>query len=102
MKTLLSLVIVLLGTAVAQAADQWQAGAAQEKITPKELMWMSGYGSRTAPAEGKADDLMARALVLEGTGKSRVVLITLDLVGIDRETSQAICKRLAEKYGLQR
>ena len=102
MKTILSLVIVLLGTVVAQAAESWQAGAAQEKITPKELMWMSGYGARTAPAEGKADELMVRALVLEGTGKSRVVLITLDLVGIDRELSQAVCKRLEEKYGLKR
>ncbi|MBL9081998.1 MAG: neutral/alkaline non-lysosomal ceramidase N-terminal domain-containing protein [Planctomycetales bacterium] len=100
MKTWLSLVLVLYGVGSAEAG--WLGGAAEEKITPKEPMWMSGYGSRTAPADGKADDLYARALVLEGDEKSRVVLITLDLVGIDRATSQAICKKLEEKHGLKR
>src|SRR5262245_8050858 len=33
------------------AAD-WKAGAARVKITPERPMWMSGYASRTGPAEG--------------------------------------------------
>ena len=102
MKTLIFVAAILGSVGFVEAAESWQAGAAQEKITPKELMWMSGYGARTAPAEGKADELMARALVLEGTGKSRVVLVTLDLVGIDRDLSLTVCKRLEEKYGLKR
>ena len=102
------LAIVVAAAAVVACGDvraaesTWKAGVAQKTITPKKLMWMSGYGSRTAPAEGKADDLMAKALVLEDADKTRVVLITLDLVGIDRATSQDICKRLYEKYGFER
>src|SRR5687767_4281750 len=79
-----------------QAADQWKAGVAKTVITPDESMWMSGYGARTAPADGKNDDLMCKAVVLEDAGGGRIVLVTLDLVGIDRATSQAVCARLKE------
>lgn len=50
-------------------------------------MWMAGYGSRDRPADGKLTDLWAKALALQvGVGK-RGVVITLDLVGIDRDTA---------------
>ena len=54
------------------------------KITPEKMMWMAGYAARTKPAEGVAQDLFAKALVLEdGTG-NRLVIVTFDLVGIPR------------------
>jgi neutral ceramidase len=85
----------------------WRAGVAETIITPAEPMWMSGYGGRTAPADGTQDELKAKALVLEspaakGSGKSQVVLITLDLVGIDRATSIELCERLKKKFGFER
>lgn len=85
----------------------WRAGVAEIVITPAEPMWMSGYGGRTAPADGTQDDLKAKALVLEspapkGNGKSQVVLITLDLVGIGRSTSLEVCARLKQKFGFKR
>ena len=43
----------------------WKAGAAKIAITPHQPLWMSGYASRTKPAEGKLHDLWAKALVLE-------------------------------------
>ncbi|MCE9605847.1 MAG: neutral/alkaline non-lysosomal ceramidase N-terminal domain-containing protein [Planctomycetia bacterium] len=93
------------------AAEAWRAGVAETSITPAEPMWMSGYGARTAPAEGTQDELMAKAVVLESSDaagassagrKSRVVLITLDLVGIDRAISLELGRRLHEKFGLER
>jgi neutral ceramidase len=80
----------------------WKAGAAKVDITPGEFMWMSGYGSRDRPADGKLTDLWAKALALEDSLGHRGVVITLDLVGIDRDTAARICTALAEKYGLQR
>ncbi len=80
----------------------WRAGAASISITPAQPMWMSGYGSRDHVAEGKLTDLWAKALVLEDDKNNRAVLITLDLVGIDRTLSRSVCKNLAEKYGLHR
>src|SRR5687768_3413552 len=84
------------------AADAWRAGAAKAIITPEKPMWMAGYASRDHVAEGKSIDLMGKALVLEDPSGERAVLITLDLVGIDRPLSQSICTQLEKKYGLLR
>lgn len=85
-----------------QADTPWQAGAARVNITPEHFMWMAGYGSRTAPASGKLTDLWAKALVLDDNHGNRGVVVTLDLVGIDRELSQQVCAELQQAYGLAR
>jgi hypothetical protein len=86
----------------ADGAPTWKAGAARVKITPEKPMWMSGYASRTKPAEGTLIDLWAKALVLEDPRGQRAVLVTMDLVGIDRELSSAVCKEISAKYHLPR
>ena len=83
------------------AQDSWNAGVAQTVITPKELLWMAGYGSRKVPAQGKRTELYGKALALE-CGDQRGVVITLDLVGVDREFSIDLCKRLKEATKLER
>jgi hypothetical protein len=99
----LTLVIALLaGTPLASAAEQWRAGAAKIVVTPEQPMWMAGYASRKGPAEGKLTDLFAKALVLEDASGKRAALVTLDLVGIDRELSQSVCRRLEKELGLAR
>jgi hypothetical protein len=65
-------------------------------------MWMSGYGSRDRPADGKLTDLWAKALALEDGAGHRAVVLTLDLVGIDRSTADRICTNLADIHGLKR
>jgi hypothetical protein len=62
---------------------------------------MSGYGSRTAPADGKETELWAKAMMLKA-GDSHLVLVTLDLVGIDRDLSQEVCKLIQEKHNVRR
>lgn len=83
-------------------ASIWKAGVARVNITPKQLMWMSGYGARDHEAEGKLHDLWAKALVIEDPQGQRLALITLDLVGIDRDFSNSVCSALREKHGLER
>jgi neutral ceramidase len=80
----------------------WKAGAAKVKITPEKLMWMSGYSSRDKPAEGALHDLWAKALFLEDPQGKQAVLVTLDLVGVGRDLSQAICADLMKTYRLER
>lgn len=82
-------------------AEGWKAGAAKVIITPEKLMWMSGYGGRNKPAEGKLIDLWAKAVVLEDAEGRRAALVTLDLVGIDREVGLRIRHSLKDKYGLK-
>jgi hypothetical protein len=81
--------------------DDWKAGVAVVKITPRSPLWMTGYGNRTRPAEGTVHDLWAKALALEDAGGRRAVLVTLDLCGIDRDTSLAICETIRNKHGLK-
>lgn len=91
-----------LALPVSAADPGWQAGFAAVKITPDQSMWMSGYGSRTAPADGTESDLWAKAMVLRAADGRRVALVTLDLVGIDRELSQRICRQIQDKLGVPR
>lgn len=97
--------IVLLALATMfgpEARGQWQAGAATVEITPRQPMWMSGYGARDRPAEGKLTELWAKALVLKDPAGTPLLLVTLDLVGIDRSTSQSVCEKLTQQYDLPR
>ena len=94
-----------LGAARGAAAPEsplWQAGAARTKITPDRMIWMSGYGNRNQPAQGKLTDLWAKALALQGPAGHRALVITLDLVGIDRGLAGTICRQLEKRLGLQR
>jgi hypothetical protein len=96
-----SLFILFVFTATC-AADAWQAGAASCLITPNKPMWMSGYAARDHAAEGKLHDLWAKALVLKDASGETAVLVTMDLCGIDRDTSKRICEQLTSVYGLKR
>lgn len=99
---LVTCVAASCGPLSAFAAETWKAGSAKANITPEKYMWMAGYGGRDKPAEGKLTDLWAKALALEDANGRRAVLITLDLVGIDRGLSTAVCGKLKEKYKLDR
>tara|TARA_R110002096_G_scaffold28985_27_gene87566 strand:- start:32 stop:1381 length:1350 start_codon:yes stop_codon:yes gene_type:complete len=100
MKALLITFIGLL-LSVSASAERL-VGAAKTVITSEKPMWMAGYGGRTAPADGTETDLFAKALFLDdGSGNSGVV-VTLDLVGIDRAFSLDLCERLEKEHGLDR
>ncbi len=87
---------------VVSATRTWKAGVARVSITPDHYMWMAGYASRNRPAEGKLTDLWAKALALEDAAGNQAVLVTLDLVGIDRELAHSIGKRIHQAYRLDR
>lgn len=103
MKSFLTVAIGLLAATLGFAAEPgWKAGFAAEAITPKQPMWMSGYASRTAPADGSETELWAKAAVIEDAAGKRAVLVTLDLVGISREVSLDIVQAIADKHKLPR
>jgi hypothetical protein len=83
-------------------AGAWRAGVGRAVITPTTPVWMSGYASRVRPAEGKLHDLWCKALALEDAAGRRAVLVTLDLCGIDRETSGRVRDRIQQAHGLGR
>jgi len=97
---LLVAVMLTSPSKLSAAEPAWRAGAAKVTITPEKPMWMSGYASRIHPAEGTLIDLWAKALVLEDAAGQRVAVLTLDLVGIDREFSLAVRKLIEARTGL--
>jgi hypothetical protein len=64
-------------------------------------MWMAGYASRNKPSEGKAQDLFAKALALEDAAGNRLVIVTLDLIGVPRTLRDSVAKQAEEKYHLR-
>lgn len=92
--------VVLTLVAPAETSTGWKAGAASVVITPEEPMWMAGYASRNKPSEGKFQDLFAKALALEDAAGTRVVIVTLDLIGVPRPLREAVEKQVAQKFGL--
>ncbi len=79
----------------------WQAGLARVVITPEELMWMSGYGGRSKPAEGKLHDLHARVAVLRA-GEHTAVMVSLDLITVPTGMSARIAAAVEKKYQVPR
>jgi hypothetical protein len=97
----LSLTATFVG-APPESLAGWQAGTAEVAITPKQPMWMSGYAARTKPSEGAVHDLWAKALAIKDPAGRTVLLITLDVVGIDGESSNLVRAALQRRHGLTR
>ena len=100
--TLLVLLAIFSTASMTAAQESWKAGAASTVITPPQYMWMSGYASRTTPAQGKIHDLYARSLAIQDPAGKTIVILTLDLVGIDRATSKKICETIQANHHLER
>jgi len=94
--------LALLGGSTAATADEsaWRAGAADVVITPEKNIWMAGYASRDHPAEGKETDLHGKALALEDAQGARLVIVTLDLIGVPLELREGLERRCGEAYKL--
>jgi neutral ceramidase len=96
------LTIAALALSVGTCAADWKAGVAKTVITPKEPMWMAGYGARNKPAEGTQHDLYVKALALEDERGQKFVLLTSDLVGIPRGLSEGVANEVKKRTGLDR
>ncbi|MCK4293125.1 MAG: neutral/alkaline non-lysosomal ceramidase N-terminal domain-containing protein [Planctomycetes bacterium] len=83
-----------------QQQAEWKAGIASVAITPEQSMWMAGYAARTKPSEGKIHDLYAKALALEDAQGGRLVIVAVDLIGINREMRDWLEKEVKQRYQL--
>ena len=97
---LLVLTVTLVGkpssAEQSEQTPQWKAAAGSVAITPKQPMWMAGYAARNKPSEGAVQELFAKVLVLEDAHNTRLVIVTLDLIGIPqgfREDVVAACQK---------
>jgi hypothetical protein len=101
----LSVLVILLGAAAQGAAEPssgWKAGVARVDTTPTKPVRMAGYASRTAPSQGVAHALAAKALVLADATDHRVVFVTCDIIAFRRSFTNRVTDRIKAMYGLPR
>ena len=102
---LLTLVVALLMTApVASAQAQeatWKVGFASIEITPEFPVGMAGYGGRLEEASESLTSLHAKAMMLDDGRSGRAILVTLDLVGIERSHALRLRRSIAQRHELQ-
>jgi hypothetical protein len=85
----------------AEQQSNFKAGAASIVITPDESMWMAGYAARNKPSEGKVHDLHAKALALEDEHGTRLVIVSVELIGIPRPTRDWLIEHAKRSYNLE-
>lgn len=85
-----------------EPARSWKAGVARAVITPKQPLWLAGYGGRIKPSEGTLHDLWVKALALEDAAGNKVVLLTSDLCGMPKWMVDKLFAAMKKKHGLEK
>ncbi len=83
-----------------EQAPEWKAGVAAAVITPKMPLPMAGYAGRKEPAEGTEQELFAKALAIQDRDGNRVVILTMDLIGVIERLRTAVAEQVQQKYQL--
>ncbi len=81
-------------------APEWKVGVASVRITPERPLQMAGYGGRKDPAEGTEQDLFAKSLAIEDGDGNRVVILTMDLIGVIDRLRAAVAEQVEQKFQL--
>jgi len=71
-------------------------------ITPKESIWLHGWGSRTKPSQGVSHPIYVKALALRDHTGHLAVWLTADLLGFSASMTTTITERARRKFGLAR
>ncbi|MBI2679551.1 MAG: neutral/alkaline non-lysosomal ceramidase N-terminal domain-containing protein [Candidatus Solibacter usitatus] len=102
MRSLLALLLSAFSLAAADHKADYKAGIGRVIITPDKTIYLSGYAARTHASEGVLHDLWAKALAIEDSKGSRIVIVSTDLIGIPRSMADIVSARVQKQYGLER
>ena len=80
----------------------YNAGAATERITPPEPVWMAGFAARTHAAKGKISDLFASALALQDDTGGWLIIASVDIIAITKVIADAVYAAVERELGLPR
>jgi hypothetical protein len=92
-----SLIVFLLSAAGISGAS-FKAGVGRVDITPDGPIWLNGYAARTHPSDGVLQRLWAKALALDTGLRSRIVIVSTDVLGVPRAVTDAAVQRAARKH----
>ena len=93
---------LLFFASVANAVEDWIAGAAKRDITPTEAIRLSGYAARSKPTFEISDSLHARALYLKHGTSKPLMLVSIDAIGVAPWMTQTIAEQASRELGLAR
>src|SRR5262245_24683764 len=96
------LVFAPVAASAAEPALPYKVGVAKTGITPDHAIRLNGFGFRRAESEGVYQKIHARALAIEDSSKSPVVLMTVDVLGIPADIYDELAKRLEKKAGIKK
>lgn len=94
--------VLLLACPPTYAQGKYRAGMAATDISPREPIWMAGYGARKKPSEGVDHPLHAKVLALRFDEEPPLVLITADIIGFGREIAEDIAEKIKAKHNVPR
>jgi neutral ceramidase len=84
-------------------AGEIRVGIARKIITPQTSpIFLTGFANREKPATGVLHDLWAKAIVLEESPQSRVIIVTTDILGLSHEISENVSNQIIKKYRITR
>lgn len=95
-------VFVMCGQMAFAGEGAIRAGVAKVSITPEGSMWLNGYAARNEPSRGVLHDIWAKALALEDGKGGRVVIVTMDLLGLSYEIVEQVARQADSLYGIRR
>ena len=93
------LLLLCLGFGLPTSAAETRVGVAQIDITPPLGIPMAGYYHERG-ADGVLDPLFGKAMVIE-SGDEKVALVTLDIISITREITDAARKAVESRTGIK-
>jgi neutral ceramidase len=96
------LILLLLSIQYTVMAASYKIGIAKTKITPETPFWMTGYAARTVPSTGVLHDLWAKAIVIEERPGHRIIIVTTDILGLNRQISEKAVSILQAKFNITR
>jgi len=74
-------------------------GTSSVDITPYPGVELCGFASREQPSNEVLDRLCASVLAME-SGSERLIMINLDLIGIERDFTEILRKKISLKFGI--
>ncbi len=102
--SMILVLIVLAGcrtTTMKTDATSYRAGTAKVNITPQKPIWLSGYGGRQGLPKGTGTELWVRALALEDGKRHRLVVVSMEILGLPHSINESIRKKARRQYGLR-
>jgi neutral ceramidase len=94
--------VAILALSAGEAQTVWKAGAAKVDVTPKESIWLSGYGNRSKPSTGVAAPIYVKAGAFQDASGVTSVLLTSDLQGFDVTMIEEIMAGIQKQFNVPR